>query len=261
MARHFARSYSVLPLGEAVRRLQDGTLPAAAATITFDDGYADNFQVAWPILQRYALPATFFIATAFLDGGRMWNDDIIETVRNMPDGYLNLDAFGLGTHNLCDTTSRIRCYESILGKLKYFEHFQRMDTARQIALQAGLPATSNLMMTRNELRSLQRRAEIGAHTHAHPILECLSDTQARAEMEQGKYELESILGSPVRVFAYPNGVPDARLLSAACGDGQDRFRGSGDDRTKTCQCRIQPTSELPRFTPSGRALRFLLHET
>lgn len=259
MARHFARSYSVLPLGEAVRRLQDGTLPAAAATITFDDGYADNFQVAWPILQRYALPATFFIATAFLDGGRMWNDDIIETVRNMPDGYLNLDAFGLGTHNLCDTTSRIRCYESILGKLKYFEHFQRMDTARQIALQAGLPATSNLMMTRNELRSLQASgAEIGAHTHTHPILECLSDTQARAEIEQGKYELESILGSPVRVFAYPNGVPtrDCSRRHAVMAK-KIGFEAAVTTEQKLVSAASADLFQLPRFTPWDRTpLRF-----
>lgn len=259
MARYFARTYNVLPLAEAARRLQAGTLPAAAATITFDDGYADNLQIAWPILQRYSLPATFFIATAFLDGGRMWNDDIIETARVLPPGEFDLGAFGLGTHNLSDTLSRIRCYESVLGKLKYFEHTQRTSIARQIALHAGLPATSDLMMTRMELRTLQASgAEIGAHTHTHPILERLPDTLARAEIERGKCELESILGSPVRVFAYPNGAPK-RDWSArhAAMVKQMGFEAAVTTEQRFAHAASADMFQLPRFTPWDRTpLRF-----
>ncbi|MCK7493591.1 MAG: polysaccharide deacetylase family protein [Comamonadaceae bacterium] len=57
-----------------MRRLGEGTLPARALAITFDDGYADNHDVALPILRRHGLNATFFVATGFLDGGIMWND-------------------------------------------------------------------------------------------------------------------------------------------------------------------------------------------
>ena len=60
---------NVLPLDQAVRRLSTGTLPERAASITFDDGYADNCTVALPLLLKHGLPATFFIATGFLDGG------------------------------------------------------------------------------------------------------------------------------------------------------------------------------------------------
>ena len=73
--------FKVLPLDEAVARLKAGTLPARAVCITFDDGYADNHHVALPILRRHGLVATFFIATGFLDGGRMWNDTVIEAIR------------------------------------------------------------------------------------------------------------------------------------------------------------------------------------
>ena len=75
------RWFRVLPLDEAVSGLRNGTLPARAAAITFDDGYADNATNALPILQRHKMAATFFIATSFMDGGRMWNDSIIEAVR------------------------------------------------------------------------------------------------------------------------------------------------------------------------------------
>ena len=75
------RWFNVLPLDAAVRRLRDGSLPRRAAAITFDDGYADNHDIALPILKKHGLPSTFFIATGFLDGGCMWNDTVIEAIR------------------------------------------------------------------------------------------------------------------------------------------------------------------------------------
>ncbi|MDP1007558.1 polysaccharide deacetylase family protein, partial [Klebsiella pneumoniae] len=62
--------FNVLPLDEAAQRLKDGSLPARAAALSFDDGYADNHDIALPLLQKHGLPCSFFIATGFLDGGR-----------------------------------------------------------------------------------------------------------------------------------------------------------------------------------------------
>jgi peptidoglycan/xylan/chitin deacetylase (PgdA/CDA1 family) len=76
-----SRWFTVLPLSEAVARLQAGRLPARAACVTFDDGYADNYEVALPLLAARGISATFFVATSFLEGGRMWNDDVIDTAR------------------------------------------------------------------------------------------------------------------------------------------------------------------------------------
>jgi len=82
--------FRVLPLDEAARLLRQGRLPSRALAITFDDGYADNCTVAAPLLQRHSLPCSFFVATGFLDGGRMWNDTLIETVRRAPGPVLDL---------------------------------------------------------------------------------------------------------------------------------------------------------------------------
>src|SRR5690242_15121760 len=68
------RWFTVLSLREAAARLRSGTLPMRSACVTFDDGYADNATIALPILRRRGVPATFFLATGFIDGGRMWND-------------------------------------------------------------------------------------------------------------------------------------------------------------------------------------------
>ena len=84
--------FNVLPLDDAVDALARGSLPVRAAAITFDDGYADNHDVALPILREMGVPATFFIATGFLDGGRMWNDTVIEAIRRTPKPMLDLSA-------------------------------------------------------------------------------------------------------------------------------------------------------------------------
>ena len=67
--RWLGDNFNVLPLAEAIRALRDNRLPKRALSITFDDGYADNYRNALPILRRLNLPATFFIASGFLDGG------------------------------------------------------------------------------------------------------------------------------------------------------------------------------------------------
>src|SRR5262249_56576651 len=110
--------FTVLPLPEAIERLRTGALPSRAAAITFDDGYADNCTVAMPILSRLRLPATFFVATGFLDGGRMWNDTVIESVRRAGD-ELDLSSLGLGHYSLPDATARRRAFAAILPALKY----------------------------------------------------------------------------------------------------------------------------------------------
>src|SRR3954471_12271022 len=76
--RLLTRWFRVLPLSEAVRLLRDGTLPARAACITFDDGYADCAAATVPLLRRYHASATFFVASGFIDGGCMWNDAVVE---------------------------------------------------------------------------------------------------------------------------------------------------------------------------------------
>ena len=97
------QAFKVLPLDEAVRRLRSGTLPARAAAITFDDGDADNHDVALPILQRHGLSATFFVATGYLNGGRRFNDSVTETLRRAAGPAIDLRHTllgNLGQHGL-----------------------------------------------------------------------------------------------------------------------------------------------------------------
>jgi peptidoglycan/xylan/chitin deacetylase (PgdA/CDA1 family) len=199
--------FNVLDLEEAVRRLQAGTLPSRAACITFDDGYANNFSVAAPVLTQLGIPATVFVATGFLDGGRMWNDTVIEAVRHAGD-TLDLTAEGLGVHSLDGWASRRRTVNSLLGALKYLVLEDRVVMAERVAAASGAPLPVGPMMNAAQVRSLAAMGiGIGAHTVRHPILARLSDDAARREIFDSRRRLQEITGTPVRMFAYPNGRP------------------------------------------------------
>ena len=114
-----ARSFQVMTLAHAASRLVAGTLPSRALAITFDDGYADNHSVALPILQRHGLVATFYVSTGFLNGGRMWNDSIIETIRRCRSDRLDLSVFGLGVLPLGDDAQRRAAIHLLLPVLKH----------------------------------------------------------------------------------------------------------------------------------------------
>ena len=75
------RYFTPLPLLEAAQKLAEGTLPSRAVCVTFDDGYADNEELAMPVLRRHGMPATVFVSTGSMNGGQMWNDTVIESIR------------------------------------------------------------------------------------------------------------------------------------------------------------------------------------
>jgi len=199
--------FNVLPLAEAVRKLRAGQLPARAVCITFDDGYANNCEIALPVLKSRDMPATVFVAPGFLSGGRMFNDTVIEAMRRA-SGDLDLTSEGFGRYDLPDDSARIRAIAAILPVLKYLPQAERMRRAAAIAERVGAELPDDLMMTEEQVRRLHREGiGIGAHTVNHPILANVDEATARREIVESKSRLAEMIGAPVTTFAYPNGGP------------------------------------------------------
>ena len=245
--------FNVLPLDEATQRLAAGTLPERAAAITFDDGYADNYHVALPLLKKHGLPATVFVATGFLDGGIMWNDAIIEAVRQADGDTLDLQALALGRHEIASSTQRRKAIDAILGRIKYLEPDDRIDVVARCVAAIGADLPNTLMLTSDELRHLHAAdVTIGAHTVNHPILARISSAEARREIENGKAALENLLQAPVTLFAYPNGKPGTDYLP----EHVDMVRACGfSAAVSTVWGAANQTGDIhqvPRFTPWDR---------
>lgn len=253
-----AESFSVMSLDRAVDCLQAGTLPPRALSITFDDGYADNYTVALPLLNKHGMNATFFVASGFLNGGRMWNDTVIEAVRRVEVDELDLRRIGLGIRPLRSIEERRAAIEGLLPQFKYLPLAERDEKVAALAEICGSALPSDLMMTSGQLRALRSAGmTIGGHTRFHPILTRLDDKDAFAEIAEGKSQLEAILGEPVGLFAYPNGKPSRDYSASHAGMVRRAgFRAA----VSTSTGMSTPSSDifqLPRFTPWDRTrLRF-----
>lgn len=205
--------FTVLPVDEAVERLASDSLPARALTITFDDGYADNAEVALPILRRHGMCAAFFVASDYLDGGVMWNDQITLAMRGAPAGLFKFSGDELGVLGLADVEldndrSRRQAAAAFIRKVKYLTPRLRTATVNALVDRAGVTMPGTLMMSSAQVRELRDAGMVvGGHTCSHPILSTLSDSQAEAEIANNKIILEELVGERLRLFAYPNGVP------------------------------------------------------
>lgn len=242
--------FTVLPLPDAMAHARAGTLPPRAACITFDDGYADNEHVALPILKRYGLSATFFVATGFLNGGRMWNDTVIELVRRNPDGVLEASVLGLGSHRLGTLDERRAAITVLIGQLKYLPLDERLAQVNRLVDLVGIALPDDLMMTSDQVRALHRAGmDIGGHTVNHPILAAVPAATARQEIADGKRALEAMTGAPVRVFAYPNGKPGADYRAEHVAMVQELgFEGAVSTSWGASRSNRE-VFQLPRFSP------------
>jgi peptidoglycan/xylan/chitin deacetylase (PgdA/CDA1 family) len=251
-----ASAFQVMTLGDAVRALENDTLPRRALVITFDDGYADNVEIAMPIMKKVGVPGTFFVSTGFLDGGRMWNDTVIECVRRSRLPEIDLTFLEAGRVSIGTLCERRMAVDVILPKLKYLGLAERNLAIERLRILSEVDLLPpDLMMTTSQLRRLSDAGmEIGGHTVWHPILSSVPPEVAEREIREGRSHLQEIVGKTIDVFAYPNGKPgrdfQAEHVAMVRRLG---FRGAvttapgvgvaGDD-----------VFQIPRFTPWGDSL-------
>lgn len=255
IVRFISSNFKVLSLPAAAALLAQGHLPAAAACITFDDGYADNLTLAAPILSRYRATATVFVSTAYTDGGRMWNDSLIEAVRAAPAGELDWREFGLGAGVVGDDASRRSFIAEVLPRLKYRALDERSAIAEQIASRAGLASDPTLMLTRQQLREWRDLGfDVGGHTVSHPILARLDEAQAADEIAHGREQLAQWLGEAPQAFAYPNGVPGRDFGARDVSLVQRAGYTCAVTTAAGAASRHTDPYRLPRFTPWDRSM-------
>jgi peptidoglycan/xylan/chitin deacetylase (PgdA/CDA1 family) len=205
--------FEIMPLSEWIERHNSGApLPKRACAITFDDGWLDNFEYAFPILQQEQVPATLFAVSHMIGThGQFWPNRVARLIANRADWQQQpalewiRRAGGESAHGMTDR-EKLGHIIARLKKLSDAELKERLDTSEQ---QLGLaaPATPALVDW-EQLRAMQNSGlvEIGSHTcHHFRLTADLKPDIAEQEIVQSKQLLEQQLERPVKLFCYPNG--------------------------------------------------------
>lgn len=208
--RHLAQAYRVLTVEELTARARVGTLPRNAVAVTFDDGYRDTLTHAAPILARYGLPATIFLATGFIGTGQASWFDRLALAFKATEAQSVLTPWGVMP--LGSPTQRLDALARTVGALKSLADRDARETATALveALSVSDDAPlKNLMLSWDDVHALiELGLSIGAHTVTHPILSRVTAERAWAEIVGSRRTIETVCGRAPDAFAYPNGRPD-----------------------------------------------------
>lgn len=186
-----------------------------AVTVTFDDGYADNFRQALPILEEVGVPATFFVSTGTLGTlHEFWWDELERVVLGEAGypGRFRLEDHQYGrSWSTVTMQERLLLHDDIHSLARKVGTSRREDWLEQLRVWAGLDRIgreANRPLRPEEVRLLaaSRWATIGAHTVAHTPLALLAEEEQRREIIGSKRQLEELLAGEVPVFSYPFGT-------------------------------------------------------
>ncbi len=194
--------YAVVPLHELMSRVQTGAKTRACA-LTFDDGWEDNYRVAFPVLRQHGVPATVYVATG-----------MIGTRRILPEESL----WRLQRAATADQKEQISRFLTSHGGANATATFKRLPYAKKIELLntwgGALDLERASFMDWKQVREMSNHGiTFGSHTVNHVILPFEESATAEAELTASQQQLAEQLGHEVKDFAFPNGGFDDRTLA------------------------------------------------
>jgi len=212
--RHIKRWYKVISMDELDKRLTSReNFPLPSITITIDDGYLNNYKLAFPVLKELDLHVMVYLATGFIDTkNALWVDDLADILLFTKLGsFCFPELFGDEVLDISTHWKKIevltRLYEEMVG----LEHQKKILIIRELfeglgGNDARKHGPDRRMLNWNEVLEMSRNGvSFGAHTVNHPTLSKMELSEAKREIFESKMEIEARIGGKVKYFAIPNG--------------------------------------------------------
>lgn len=242
--QHVRRHYAPMRLAEAMALLDAGeALPRGALVVTFDDGYDDNYRVAFPILRELGVPATFFVSTGYIDSGLPYHYDwFVHVLSAATVAAIDIPELGHAGALPSALRDRQRLARDLISKLKALDDDAQIRVIDRLAQACAMPRIVPVPdcrpMTWDQLREMdQGGMEIGSHGVGHRMLAKLDDAELQAEIVGSRNAIGRALGTPASVISYPVGGDDAwdeRVVAVARAAGYvagcSYLAGSNDPR-------------------------------
>ena len=223
--RYLKSHCRVIHLDEAVSYLESGkSLPSNTTVITIDDGYADAYEIAYPLLKEFGLPAIIYVITDFLDQKIwLWTDLMRYVMLNTKKDSISIEFEpGDMVHSrLTNEMARLEAANRINERLKRLPNEKKEDKIVEIGndLEVDIPALPpGHVGPLNWVQSREMDADnvgIGSQTVTLPILTWVGQSTLEYELGASKKRLEEVLDRPVEHFCYPNGTLDENVRTAA----------------------------------------------
>jgi peptidoglycan/xylan/chitin deacetylase (PgdA/CDA1 family) len=184
--------------------------------LTFDDGYRDNYDLAFPILRSHGVQGVFFLPTAFIGTESIpWWDEIANLIQRATTGTIRLPGLPERTFDLLDS-NRQPAIDAALALYKSLPASSGERFLDDLAEQCRMDRCSGkerLFATWEEIGEMVRGGmAIGSHTHNHKILSRTSEQDQTHELSLSKQILEERLGVSITALAYPVGLQDSFSL-------------------------------------------------
>lgn len=210
-----AAGIDLVSLDEVQRRLSERDCSRRFVALTFDDGYRDNREFAWPILKRHEVPFTLFVPSAFADGsGELWWTALERAIAKHPSIEVGIDGVER-TFDCGSPEAKQATFDTIYAFIRSRPTWdEAMTVVREIAFGYGVDMAKQcreMCMGWDDVAEMAADplVTIGAHTVTHPILSKLTDEAVASEMIGGARRIEEKLGLRPAHFSYPVGSPDA----------------------------------------------------
>jgi peptidoglycan/xylan/chitin deacetylase (PgdA/CDA1 family) len=242
---YLRRHFEIVPLSALVEALSSGArLRNRMVALTVDDGRRNFYECFYPLLKEFALPATFFVVSSFIDGeGWIWTDKILWLAQQ------SCQPEELAPRKIDDFFAQLNRVSPAVRDSKIADLAARMQV--DIPLQ---PPAKYAPCSWSELREMADSGlvEIGSHTVNHPILSTLSDPEALWQLTQSRAQIARNVGRNVDSFCFPNGkLTDYRATHL------QQLRETGYRSAVVARfdlvSRASNVFELPRIGISGRS--------
>lgn len=217
------KHYRILTLHEVCNKINNNEpLPTYTAVITFDDGYANNAQVAFPILNDLNIPTTIFVTIGNIGTDNLlWPDQLYCAFAYAQVMSLNMEDQGLGTYSLINMALRANAFNEFQKKIKAYD-VDKKNMLIDIAVERlgyssknkGKIENAFSMMSWENIKKLNETdlIEFGAHSVSHEILTQLSTQEKRKEIIDSCSILKEKIKNKNIAFAYPNGNYDEECV-------------------------------------------------
>jgi peptidoglycan/xylan/chitin deacetylase (PgdA/CDA1 family) len=209
--RFIKKHYRVVPLGQLCSELQEARLVKPTLAITFDDGYRDLYTHAFPVLQKYQIPATIYLIGRSMETGEApWYDRIFAALSAAEGPALEVHLGSPCRFTLSSPAARAAAAWEIVCYLRSIPDSERRVWCADFEARVPVPERElqDRMLNWKQVREMQRGGvNFGAHTMTHPSVSRLSPSVMENEFKFSRQVLEQGLGGYVQDFAYPFGKP------------------------------------------------------